>query len=141
MGNAGTIIRSLVALGYNNLILTKGSVDVYSPKVVRSSMGAIFKINILYETVENILNFLDNNEYLISATALSEDSHNYSNLKLKENKNAYIFGHEGGGVRKSFLDRANKYIIPMTKGTNSLNVAVSLTVFLYKVRELEKFFV
>ena len=54
-GNAGTIIRTMIAANFQNLILTKGSVDVYNPKTVRATMSGIFKLNIIYETPEKIV--------------------------------------------------------------------------------------
>lgn len=139
-GNAGTIIRTLVATGYKNLVLTNNSVDVFNPKTVRSSMGAIFKLNIIYSSREEIKKFLLDNEYSIYATALDENSIDYRNINLTKDRNAYIFGHEGGGISKELLDISRKVIIPMTNQVNSLNVGVSVAVFLYKMRELENFF-
>ncbi|PID67287.1 MAG: RNA methyltransferase [Fusobacteriales bacterium] len=135
-GNVGTIIRTMVALNYENLILTKGSVDVYSPKVIRASMGGIFNINVIYEEADKIIDFLKEKEYECFATALDETSVDYRELKLKDNKNAYVFGHEGGGVSKKFLDFSKKAIIPISDKVNSLNVSVALAVFLYKMREI-----
>ena len=80
-GNIGTIIRTMEATNFKNLILTKGSVDVYNPKTVRATMGGIFKLNIIYDTPENIIKFLKENDYLIISTALHEDSINYKNIK------------------------------------------------------------
>ncbi len=57
-GNAGTIIRTMIATNFKNLILTKGSVDVYNPKTVRATMSGIFKLNVIYEMPENIVKFL-----------------------------------------------------------------------------------
>ncbi|WP_231501472.1 TrmH family RNA methyltransferase [Oceanivirga salmonicida] len=135
-GNAGTIIRTLVALNYQNLILTKGSVDVYAPKVIRASMGAIFNINVIYEEPNKIIDFINLNKYECFATALSDTAKDYRELKLKIDKNAYVFGHEGGGVSKKFLDISKKAIIPISDKVNSLNVGVALAVFLYKMREI-----
>lgn len=138
-GNAGTIIRTMIATGFYNLILTKGSVDVYNPKTVRATMSGIFKLNVIYETPENIVKFLKENEYLTIATALEEDSISYNEINLKE-KNAYIFGHEGGGVSKYLIENSDiKAIIPIYGNIESLNVSVATGVFLYKMREkLEK---
>lgn len=135
-GNIGSIIRTLVATNYKNLILTKGSVDVYSPKVVRATMGAIFKLNIIYSSREEIIKFLKDNNYQIISTVLSKNSIDYSKLKI-ENKNAYIFGHEGSGVSEIFINNSIHSIIPIYGDMESLNVAVALGVFLYKMRELE----
>ena len=57
-GNIGTIIRTMIATKFINLLLTKSSVDVYSPKVVRATMGGIFKVNVIYYDRENIIKFL-----------------------------------------------------------------------------------
>ena len=136
-GNIGTIIRTMIATGFNNLILTKGAVDVYNPKTVRATMGGIFKINIIYETPENIVKFLNENEYFTIATALHKDSISYEQVIQKERgKNAYIFGHEGGGVSDYFLENSDvKAIIPLYGDIESLNVSVAVGVFLYKMRE------
>ena len=138
-GNIGTIIRTMEATNFKNLILTKGSVDVYNPKTVRATMGGIFKLNIIYDTPENIIKFLKENDYLIISTALHEDSVNYNDIKLKV-KNAYIFGNEGGGVSKYMIENSDiKAIIPIYGNIESLNVSVASGVFLYKMREkLEK---
>nr|WP_068268564.1 RNA methyltransferase [Caviibacter abscessus] len=138
-GNVGTIIRTMVALEYKNLILTKGSVDVYTPKAVRASMGGIFNINVIYSKYDEIIKFLKNNNYRVFATALDNRSIDYRDIKLNDNKNAYIFGHEGGGISKTLLDISDyKTIIPISSNINSLNVSVASAVFLYKVREIEK---
>ena len=138
-GNIGTIIRTMEATNFKNLILTKGSVDVYNPKTVRATMGGIFKLNIIYDTPENIIKFLKENDYLTISTALHEDSVNYNDIKLKV-KNAYIFGNEGGGVSKYMIENSDiKAIIPIYGNIESLNVSVASGVFLYKMREkLEK---
>ncbi len=69
------------------------------------------------------------------ATALSEDSISYDKIDLKE-KNAYIFGHEGGGVSEYMIENADiKAIIPIYGDIESLNVSVAVGIFLYKMRE------
>ena len=134
-GNAGTIIRTMIAANFQNLILTKGSVDVYNPKTVRATMSGIFKLNIIYETPEKIVEFLNNKNYLKIATALHEDSISYEKIELREN-NAFIFGHEGGGVSEYLIENSDiKAIIPIYGNIESLNVSVATGIFLYKMRE------
>ena len=126
-GNIGTIIRTMEATNFKNLILTKGSVDVYNPKTVRAT--------IIYDTPENIIKFLKENDYLTISTALHEDSINYNDIKLKS-KNAYIFGNEGGGVSNYMIENSDiKAIIPIYGNIESLKVSVASGVFLYKMRE------
>ncbi len=134
-GNAGTIIRTMIAANFQNLILTKGSVDVYNPKTVRATMSGIFKLNIIYETPEKIVEFLNNKNYLKIVTALHEDSISYEKIELREN-NAFIFGHEGGGVSEYLIENSDiKAIIPIYGNIESLNVSVATGIFLYKMRE------
>ena len=139
-GNIGTIIRTMIAADFRNLILTKGSVDVYNPKTVRATMGGIFKLNIIYETPENIVKFLKKKEYIAIATALHNDSVSYEKITLKENgRNAYIFGHEGGGVSDYLLENSDiKAIIPLYGDIESLNVSVAVGIFLYKMKEKQE---
>lgn len=134
-GNAGTIIRTMIAADFRNLILTKGSVDVYNPKTVRATMSGIFKLNVIYETPENIVKFLKKKKYMTIATALADDSVPYNEIELKE-RNAYIFGHEGGGVSEYMIENADvKAAIPIYGDIESLNVSVAAGIFLYKMRE------
>ena len=134
-GNIGTIIRTMEATAFKNLILTKGSVDVYNPKTVRATMGGIFKLNIIYETPENIIKFLKNENYQVISTLLDETSIDYDKVILKE-KNAYIFGNEGHGITEIFINNTDiKAIIPIYSDIDSLNVSVASGVFLYKMRE------
>ena len=135
-GNIGTIIRTMIATKFINLLLTKSSVDVYSPKVVRATMGGIFKVNVIYSDRENILKFLKEKEYNIIGTALQEDSIDYSKVVLNKNNNAYVFGHEGNGISEEILNQlGQKAIIPIYGDIESLNVSVAVAVFLYKMRE------
>ncbi len=135
-GNIGTIIRTMIATNFTNLLLTKSSVDVYSPKVVRATMGGIFKVNVIYSDRENILKFLKENRYNIIGTALQEDSIDYREVILNKNNNAYVFGHEGNGISKEILTQLDqKAIIPIYGDIESLNVSIAVAVFLYKMRE------
>lgn len=135
-GNLGTIIRTLVALDFKTLVLTNDSCDCYNSKVIRSSMGAILKINIVYKDKKDIIDYIKKNGYNIVSTALSDDSVQYSNMKI-EKKNAYIFGSEGKGISSEFLDVSNqKIIVPISENVDSLNIGVCLGIIMYKVREL-----
>ncbi|MDO5089479.1 MAG: RNA methyltransferase [Leptotrichiaceae bacterium] len=137
-GNLGTIMRTMEAANFKNLILTRGSADVYNPKTVRAAMGGIFNLNIIYETPENIIKFLKHNNYLIITTALHENSVSYENINQKS-KNAYIFGNEGGGVSEYFIENSDiKSIIPIYGNVESLNVSVAAGIFLYKMREKQE---
>lgn len=137
-GNLGTIIRLCDAAGFKDIILIRGSVDCYNDKVVRSSMGSIFSMNILYLDEGDTFNLLEENHYKIFVTALAKDSIDYDRIKLSH-KNAIVFGNEGQGVSENFLKAADeKVIIPIYGSAESLNVGVASGIMLYKVRELLK---
>lgn len=133
-GNLGTIIRTLSAFGIKNLILTNNSVDEYSEKVLRASMGAIFNINIYRLDYSSIIDFLVSKCYNVLITALDENSISIDKMKLQKN-NAFIFGNEGNGVSDLLKNITNsqKVIIPIEKNTESLNIAISLAIFAYEI--------
>jgi TrmH family RNA methyltransferase len=133
-GNLGTIIRVSDAAGFKDIILTKGSVDCYNDKTVRSSMGSILNVNIHYIEEEKLVGFLKDREYKIISTALEKDSIDYTKMKLQE-KNAFIFGNEGDGISKNIIANSDeKVIIPIYGGAESLNVAMATGIILYEVR-------
>lgn len=135
-GNLGTIIRVADAAGFKDIILTKGSVDCYNEKCVRSSMGSIFNMNIVYMEELQLIQFLKEKKYKFLVTALENNSIEYTDITLSE-KNAIIFGSEGNGVSDNFLKAADEtVIIPIYGSAESLNVAMASGIILYKVREL-----
>ena len=135
-GNLGTIIRVADAAGFKDIILSKGSVDCYNEKCVRSSMGSIFNMNIVYMEELQLIQFLKEKKYKFLVTALENNSIEYTDITLNE-KNAIIFGSEGNGVSDNFLKAADEtVIIPIYGSAESLNVAMASGIILYKVREL-----
>lgn len=136
-GNLGTLIRVIDAVGIKNVILTKGSCDIYNEKVVRSTMGSLFNLNFKYLSLLELKDFLKEHSFNILVTALSEKSINYDKMTIEEN-NAIIFGNEGHGVSQELLDIANEQlIIPIYGKAESLNVSIAAGIFLYKYRELK----
>lgn len=134
-GNLGTIIRTAVAAGAKGLFLTKGSVDPYNEKTVRSTMSAITKLPI-YETVttEFMLPLIKNSGASVYATALTEAT------PIQEVKFApttiLLLGNEANGLSDEWFDIASDRItIPMYGPIESLNLAVASALCMYAVRE------
>ena len=73
-GNVGTLLRSALAFNYNQVFISDNSVDIYNDKVIRASQGAIFKISIKRDTLDNIFSILKEDKFKIYATALTENS-------------------------------------------------------------------
>ena len=131
-GNVGTILRTAAAFDCG-VILLDGSAEIFNPKVVRSSMGAIFYTPI---TTMSRADFLKLNvEILVAAVDASAEiywRHNFAQ------QSAIVFGSEALGVSKEILDAARKIFIPMTGHAESLNVATSAAIILSEaVRQSE----
>jgi TrmH family RNA methyltransferase len=135
-GNLGTIIRLVDAVGFKDIILTTGSVDIYNDKTVRSSMGSLFNLNINYLSEEKLITLLKDREYNILSSGLTNESVDYNRVKLK-GKNAIIFGNEGQGVSPNILRISDEIVkIPIYGSAESLNVGVATGIILYKVKEI-----
>ena len=132
-GNMGTIIRSAIAFGVNNIICTKGCVDVYSPKVIRSAMGAIEKVklyNIDKLDKDVVLKVLEENEYVLCGTDLNAKK--YLNEIKPNNKLVYVLGNEANGVSDEYKSYCKENIkIPMEPIQESLNVAIAAAILMY----------
>ena len=130
-GNLGTILRTIDSVGLNQVIVSKETADAYNPKVVRSTMGAIFRVNVI-ET-ENLLNTLKNakkHHYKIMATSLENSTSIY---ETEYSKKIIVIGNEANGVSKEILEYADEKIkIPMLGKTESLNASVATGIVLYE---------
>ncbi|MBR3497646.1 MAG: RNA methyltransferase [Selenomonadaceae bacterium] len=124
-GNVGTILRTAAAFDCS-VILLDGSAEIFNPKVVRSSMGAIFYSPIIRLTREE---FLELRGVEILAAALDSAAEIYYRHDFRK-KSAIVFGAEAAGVSKKILDVARKIFIPMNGHAESLNVATSAAIIL-----------
>ena len=135
-GNLGTIIRTAHAAGVNGIILTKGTVDIYNDKTIRSTMGSIFYIPILYDDENySIIRSLKEDGFSLVATSLAE-SKNFFEEDLK-GKTILAVGNEGNGISDELFELADKKVkIPMPGGAESLNVSIATSIILFeKVRQ------
>ena len=130
-GNLGTILRTIDSCGLKQVIVSKETADSYNPKVVRSTMGAIFRVKVIESN--NILDTLKNmkkHKYKIMATSLETDNSIYD---VYYNKKVIVIGNEANGVSRDILDYADEKIkIPMLGKTESLNASVATAVILYE---------
>ena len=134
-GNLGTIIRTAHAAGVNAIILTKGTVDIYNDKTIRSTMGSIFYIPIIYDNDLSLLKKLKSEGFSLVATSL-EESKNFFEEDLS-GKVILSVGNEGNGISEEIFELADKKVkIPMPGGAESLNVGVATSIILFeKVRQ------
>lgn len=129
-GNMGTIIRSAVAFGFDMVIATADSADVFNPKVVRSTQGALFGIRVLTGLIdESIIRTLRSSHTLYSLTT---DGDNNIDLVKPAARFALVIGTEIEGVSPIFLDNSHfKIRIPQSGKVDSLNAAVAAAVAMY----------
>ncbi len=133
-GNLGTIFRSSLAFSYFDILISKDSVNKYNEKVVQSSQGAIFNLNIESFDINELKKF-KNKGYKIVVTTLTKDSINLADFKKKsDEKYIYVFGNEGKGVRKEIQDIADYKIFIEMKNIDSLNVGVAAGIVLYSLK-------
>ena len=129
-GNAGTIIRNSVAFDVDTIIFSKNSVSPYNEKVLRSTGGMIYNINIIIDNLDNQITKIKNSNIPLLGTSLNKSNSLEDIEKLEEF--AIIFGNEGNGVKKELLELCDKIIrIDMKDSCESLNVGVSSGIILY----------
>lgn len=131
-GNLGTIIRSAVAFNFDTIILSENSVDLYNSKVIRSSQGMIFKVNIIRTDLKEMLKKLKDDGFYILATKVT----NGKNIKTleKDKKICIIMGNEGNGVSDEILNMADEFVyIKMNGSCESLNVGVASSILMYEI--------
>jgi len=132
--NMGVIIRSAVAFGFTNIIVDSFCVDVYNPKVIRGTMGNIFKVNLfVLDDTKEFINNINNKNYTTIATTLGGNSKNLGSCKINEPL-AIIIGNEANGLDSDIMDISNeKVMIPMNKTVESLNVATATSILMWEV--------
>ncbi|MBQ9658226.1 MAG: RNA methyltransferase [Clostridia bacterium] len=130
-GNLGTILRTVDSVGLNQIIVTKGTADVYNPKVVRSTMGAIFRVKVIeVEDLEESIKEMQKNGFKLMVTSLQTDKTIYD---VDYNKKIIVIGNEANGVAQNIQKLANeRVIIPMLGKTESLNASVATGIILYE---------
>ena len=130
-GNIGTILRTADALNVP-VVLLEGCADPYSHKVVRASMGAVFRTPVIQTTWEEAQATCKNAGIPIAVTALSDRAKDIRDADLT--KMAVIIGSEGRGVRKESLDAADaELIIPMNPHCESLNAAIAAAICMWQM--------
>lgn len=131
-GNLGTIIRSAVAFNFDTIILSNDTVDLYNSKVLRSTQGMLFNINILRQDLTSVINKLKNNNYTIYGTKV--DNGNDVKEINNTNKFALIIGNEGTGISDNILKQCDKYLyIKMNNNCESLNAGVAASILMYEM--------
>jgi len=131
--NLGTIFRTAEALGIDGIILTDDCCDIFSSKVLRGSMGAIFRIPVCtFENTKNIFNLLEK-DFDIYATVPDKNAKDIEKVDFSK-KSIVLIGNEGNGLKDETIKRCKEKItIPMKGKTESLNAAVAASIIIWEM--------
>lgn len=133
-GNLGTIIRIADWFGIKNVICSMNSVDVYNPKVVQATMGSLFRVNVVYENLENLFN--QHKDLKVYGAVLDGESVYKSGIE--KSKSVLLMGNESNGISEnlqSFI--TNKISIPGHGKAESLNVATATAILCSEYRRAD----
>lgn len=129
-GNLGTIIRSAVAFNIDTLIISDDSCDVYNDKTIRATEGALFRLNIIREPLEEALNNLEK----LNINTYGTDVNTGEDISIVDKNNfCIVIGNEGNGISKKIKNKLTKNIHLKTNNVESLNVAVATSIILYEL--------
>ena len=131
-GNLGTIVRTAEGAGVTGVIMSKETVDIYNPKVIRSTMGSIYRMPFYY--AEDLLDAIAQmKKRNISTYAAHLDGKNSYDEEDYKKPCAFFIGNEGNGLRDEIADAADIYIrIPMYGQVESLNAAIAACVLMFE---------
>ena len=130
-GNLGTILRTVDSVGLTQILVSKDTADCYNPKVVRSTMGAIFRVKVIEcENLEDTLKEIKKHKFSILTSSLQTQNSIYD---IKYKKDVIVIGNEANGVSENIQKLADKKLkIPMLGKTESLNASVATGIILYE---------
>lgn len=130
-GNIGTILRTVDSVGLTQIIVSKGSADAYNSKVIRSTMGAIFRVKIIEsENLVELLKDMQSKGYKVVSSILETDKTIYD---IDYKKTIIVVGNEGNGISKDIIEISDEKVkIPMLGKTESLNASVATGIILYE---------
>ena len=135
-GNVGTVLRTANALGMDAVLLTGNCAGLYSPKTVRSTMGAIFRMPALECTLDEMKALLEQHGLPLYGAALSESARDLRTVAL--GYAAVAIGSEGQGLSRELLSLCDgEIIIPMRPESESLNAAVAASVVMWEMARTE----
>lgn len=131
-GNVGTVIRTANAFNIDAVILVGDCADLYNPKTVRASMGAIFRQRVLRMDIAGLREYLSAAGLPLYGAALSDKAEDMRKIKIKNS--AVAIGSEGRGLSRDLLSVCDgELIIPMNPDSESLNAAVAASVFMWEM--------
>ncbi len=131
-GNLGTILRVSEGAGVTGIVMSKDCVDIYNPKVIRSTMGSIYRVPFLY--VDDTLEFVDKiKQHGVRVYAAHLEGAVFYDQEDYTKDIAFLIGNEGNGLSEELANRADCFIkIPMQGQVESLNAAIATSILVYE---------
>lgn len=132
--NLGTILRTAEALGVNGVLLTRGCCDVYSPKVLRGSMGAVFRLSlVIVEAMPQILDTLNRKGFVSMAAVPDREAVPVTQVRFSS-PSIVLVGNEGNGLQLETIQACQQKItIPMLGRAESLNASVAASLLMWEM--------
>ncbi len=132
-GNMGTIIRTADSAGVDAIIALKGCVDIYNPKVIRSTMGSIFDVNIIDASQDETVDMLKSLDFNIVSSYLNTE--NFYDKIDYGSKVALVIGNEANGINEELVSKSDILVkIPIYGKAESLNLAISSAILMYEIK-------
>lgn len=130
-GNMGTIVRTAEGAGVAGIIMTRGCVDIFNPKTIRSTMGSVYRVPFVYtDDLAGTMESIKKAGITVYAAHLKGEKY-YDEINY--GRAAFLIGNEGNGLKDETANMADTYIkIPMSGQVESLNAAVATSVLMYE---------
>ena len=138
-GNLGTMIRTGEGAGIAGAIMTRETVDIFNPKVIRATMGSIYRVPFIYvDSLPEAIHMLQQKGIKVYAAHLKGES--YYDACDYTLGSAFLIGNEGNGLKDATADLADQYVkIPMSGKVESLNAAIATSLFMYEAKRQRGF--
>lgn len=131
--NIGRIMEAAMLFGFDSIILSEDSADIYNEKCLANCKGGIYKLNISHKHLDEEISKLKNNGFKVYATALTDNTKDLYEVNASD-KMAFILGNEGSGVRKELIRAADETIKIDMCNIDSLNVGMAASIVMYRFK-------
>ncbi len=128
-GNVGTMIRTALAFGYDQIIMSKDCVDLYNDKVIRSTQGALFQMDVIETDLKTAIHSLQDSGVEVYGTCLKNASPIQTYKRV--DKMAFVMGNEGQGISLDILDICDHLVYIPIDSIESLNVGIASAITMY----------
>ncbi len=135
MGNMGTIMRTMLGFHYTNLAIIRPGVDVFDPRVVRASMGALFHLNVEY--FDSFEDYLERYRHHHIYPLMLKGATNIHKIEPDQQLHSLVFGNESSGLPDEYLNYGKTIFIPHSHQIDSLNLSMALGITLAHFSSLE----